>query len=425
MLYFLNVISDIILILATIFLINGLGISKNTNLKYIGAAVFNALLFSSTMFILYECNFKALPVFIYPLMFLSTYKIMYKKIGLSQLYIALITELVISLLSLGITLLLSTTSLSYDMAEKISLLLVRSVVLAAAVIINNKPNFKNIYSISKIIPKHIFVLILLIIVFLVFLTAHNNYPDTSNLKQDIVTALILLLTIVLIITIFSLLINTASKSYYTALNSLLKKQVEAQISHYEKLEKLNNDIRRFRHDYINHLNSINTLIESESYSEAHKYIEKLTESTQCHEIIFNTGNHLADAILTDKSIACKDFADIDFKGYISNKIENSDMCIILANALDNAVEACQKCSGKSKISIAAQTKQGHWTMAMRNPTVGKNSEGLMKTSKEDVHNHGFGLLSIEQAVKRYDGSMKVEIKDGMFEICVVMNIQNV
>ncbi|MGN1203357.1 MAG: sensor histidine kinase [Eubacterium sp.] len=254
------------------------------------------------------------------------------------------------------------------------------------------------------------------------LSVFNNYPVYNETKQNIITVLIAVLTIILIVVILSLLINVASKNYYTALNSLLEKQVAAQINHYEKLEKLNRDIRTFRHDYINHLSSINTLIEEGCYPDAQRYIERLTEATHRHEAVFITGNRLADAILTDKSDSCKDFADIDFEGCVTDKIENSDICIILANALDNAVEACRKCSGRSKISIAAQVRQGYWTMTMRNPTIGEDSEGPMKTSKEDEQNHGFGLLSIEQAVKRYDGTMRVGIKDGMFEMSVVMKI---
>ena len=237
-----------------------------------------------------------------------------------------------------------------------------------------------------------------------------------------VTIFVFLLVICLISIVFSLLINVASKNYYTALNSLLEKQVATQISHYEKLEKLNSDMRTFRHDYINHLSSINTLIGEGCYSDAQNYIDKLTESTHRNEAIFHTGNRLADAILTDKSDSCKDFADIEFDGCITDKIENSDICIILANALDNAVEACKKCPERGKISIAAQIRQGYWTMTMRNPTVSADSEGIMKTSKEDEKNHGFGLLSIEQAVKKYDGTMAVSIKNGVFEMAVVLKI---
>lgn len=222
--------------------------------------------------------------------------------------------------------------------------------------------------------------------------------------------------------IFSLLINVASNNYYTALNTLLEKQVSAQIAHYEKLEKLNSDMRTFRHDYINHLSSINALIGEGCYDDAQNYIDKLTESTHRNEAIFRTGNRLADAILTDKSESCRDHADIIFDGCITDKIGNSDICIILANALDNAVEACKKCPERGRITVAAQIRQGYWTMTMRNPTVSADSEGIMKTSKEDERNHGFGLLSIEQTVKKYDGTMAVSIKDGMFEMSVVLKL---
>ena len=181
-------------------------------------------------------------------------------------------------------------------------------------------------------------------------------------------------------------------------------------------------MRTFRHDYINHLNSINALIGEGCCSDAQDYIAKLTESTHRNEAVFLTGNRLADAILTDKSDSCKEHADIVFDGCITDKIDNSDICIILANALDNAAEACQKCAERSRITIASQIRQGYWAMTMKNPTVSADSEGLMKTSKKDERNHGFGLISIEQTVKKYDGTMAVSIKDGVFELSVVLKI---
>lgn len=373
------------------------------------------------MFISFEYDFKAIPVLIYPLMFLIAFKIIYKKVMFAQIYIALCIEFIVTMLSLSNTLLIyQLTSYSYILSEKISLLLIRTLLLLVATILNSNFKLKHLYSSSKIIPKHIFLLVIIVLICIDTLAIFNNYPDNSTLKQNIVTGLITFLTITLVIMIFSLLINVASKNYYTALNSLLEKQVEAQITHYEKLEELNRDIRQLRHDYINHLTSVSTLIEHKNYSDALQYIERLTESTHCNETIFNTGNHLADAILTGKSSECKGFADIEFNGIITDRINNMDMCAILANALDNAIEACRKCSGRSKISIAAQNKQGYWVMTMRNPTIGEDSEGLMKTSKEDTQNHGFGLLSIEQAVKRYDGNIKVGIKNGIFEISIVV-----
>lgn len=419
----LSIVSDVIWVFSGIILIEGLGISKKPNIKNILMALLVSACISSVITIAFEYDYKALPVILYPILFLISCKIVYRRICFAQIYVLLCTESIITLLSLfGTLIIFRITSFSYVWSEKISFLIIRIMFFIFAVIINKKTIFKKVYLNSKIIPKHIFVLVIVVFVLINALATFNIFPQNGVLKQNIMTVLIIFLVICLVIMIFSLLINVASNNYYTALNSLLEKQVGAQIAHYEKLEKLNSDMRTFRHDYINHLSSINALIGEGCYDDAQNYIDKLTESTHRNEAIFRTGNRLADAILTDKSESCRDHADIEFDGCITDKIGNSDICIILANALDNAVEACKKCPERGKITVAAQIRQGYWTMTMRNPTVSADSEGIMKTSKEDERNHGFGLLSIEQTVKKYDGTMAVSIKDGMFEMSVVLKL---
>lgn len=419
----LQVLSDVIMVYATMLYINGFGISEISQRKSKLLSSTIIILFSFIVEILYMYSYTDISTALYLIMFVYAYYMVFGKIKIAQFYLAIILELLIALLSSFLTIFIfQCSSFTYINIDIFISLLLRVILLIIGILINIRSKYKHVYNIVKNIPKHIFVLIFVSLICISFLSACNNLPVNSTIKQNAITIFIVLSSIFVIIIIFSLLINVASKNYYTALNSLLKKQVTAQINHYEKLEKLNNDIRTFRHDYINHLSSINTLIEEGCYSDAQRYIERLTEATHRHEAVFITGNRLADAILTDKSDNCKDFADIDFEGCITDKIDNSDICIILANALDNAVEACRMCSGRSEISIAAQVRQGYWTMTMRNPTIGEDSEGPMKTSKEDEQNHGFGLLSIEQAVKRYDGTMKVGIKGGVFDMSVIMKI---
>lgn len=419
----LKIFSDLTMIITTILLINAFGISKLLDKKKQTIAVLISAILSSIIALSYVWEYNEISVLIYPLMFVIAFFIAFGRIKISQVYLALTLEFITSLLSSSVALIaFQIYSFTYRDLDAISLFCVRIVFLIVAIVLNFKKLANRFYSVLKNIPKHIFVLIIIALTFITCLSVCNNYQTSNIIKQSVVTILIALLTITLIIMIFSLLINVASKNYYTALNSLLEKQVATQISHYEKLEKLNSDMRTFRHDYINHLSSINALIGEGCYSDAQKYIDKLTESTHRNEAIYLTGNRLADAILTDKSDSCKDFADIEFDGCITDKIENSDICIFLANSLDNAIEACKKCPESGKISIAAQIRQGYWTMTMRNPTVSADSEGIMKTSKEDEKNHGFGLLSIEQAVKKYDGTMAVSIKNGVFEMAVVLKI---
>lgn len=419
--YIISIASDIIIIISTIILIVALGITNTIDNKKIIISIILNFILSTFIFFTYPLKINFVSVFIYPLMYLFSYKIIFSKIKFIQIYIAFLLEFITYLLSSPITFVFMTmSSNNYNFLNIVSLFISRILIFLLVIIINKNSYSKQLYPILKTVPKYIWVLILLVLIFISSISDLIYFPTTNSAKQLVITLFIVLLIICLTTIIISLLINVASKNYYTALNSLLEKQVEAQITHYEKLEELNKDIRQLRHDYINHLTSIGTLIEHKNYPDALQYIERLTESTHCNETIFSTGNHLADAILTGKSNECKEFADIEFNGIITDRINNIDMCAILANALDNAIEACRKCSGRSKISIAAQNKQGYWVMTMRNPTIGEDSEGLMKTSKEDTQNHGFGLLSIEQAVKRYDGNIKVGIKDGIFEISIVV-----
>lgn len=421
--YLLNIVSNSILAFSSILLIDGLEISKLPSKRSLFFSGLIIIVLSAVTFFFYQQNLYPLPLLCYPIIFFTSYLSAFKKLNWAQIYIALISEFITTLFSSCFTIIiLNIFSSEYEIINYISLILIRVILLLTVIALKNQGKLQYLESIIKLIPKHIWLLILVSIVDIDLLLVFNNYPVYNDTKQSIITFLIAILTITLIVVIFSLLINVTSKNYYTALNSLLEKQVATQISHYEKLEKLNSDMRTFRHDYINHLSSINTLIGEGCYSDAQNYIDKLTESTHRNEAIYLTGNRLADAILTDKSDSCKDFADIEFDGCITDKIENSDICIILANSLDNAIEACKKCPESGKISIAAQIRQGYWTMTMRNPTVSSDSEGIMKTSKEDEKNHGFGLLSIEKAVKKYDGTMVVSIKDGIFEMAVVLKI---
>lgn len=361
----------------------------------------------------------------YLLMMAAACMIAYRKFRFRYLYIIAVAELCTEIISSNITAVLNHFhSENYTLINALAILSVRAITLAALLIAGRNRKFSIVSRIYTQIPKYIYALIFVSLLSVAALSTVNNHPaENIQLKRICISVITFIIIVSFIFIIVSLLFTVFTDMNYSQNNSLLRKQVAVQISHYEKLDRLNSDIRRFRHDYINHLNSINTLIENESYSDAQRYIERLTESNRRHEAVFNTGSRLADAILTDKSDSCKDFADISFDGFVSDKIENTDMCIILANALDNAVEACRKCTDRSRISITAQVTQGYWTMKMSNPTIGEDADGAMKTTKEDVQNHGFGLISIEHAVKRYDGSMNVSIKDRIFELKIVMKLE--
>ena len=115
--------------------------------------------------------------------------------------------------------------------------------------------------------------------------------------------------------------------------------LDSQVMHNEEIIKSNNDIRRFRHDYVNNIFALSILIDQNKIEEAKEYLTKMNELPALTATKYSTGNYLADAIITSKAaLAQENGVRITFDGSLpSEGISNNDLCTVLANALDNAV----------------------------------------------------------------------------------------
>lgn len=185
----------------------------------------------------------------------------------------------------------------------------------------------------------------------------------------------------------------------------------------------NRDMRVFCHDFKNNLISVRALIGGGQYNEAEKYIDELYGRLDATKNAFSTGNHLADAILAEKnSAAVSQKTEIDFDGIIpSDGIDNIDLCTILANALDNALEA-SKSIENATINVRAAVNSTVFMLTVSNPTLQpveiKNNR--VKTTKADSVNHGLGIGSIKNAAKKYSGEVNLKYEDGHFTVEVMM-----
>lgn len=235
---------------------------------------------------------------------------------------------------------------------------------------------------------------------------------------------VIILTIVFICIIASLLLNVIAKQHFTTLSQMMEKQVELQISHYNEVEKMNYEINRFRHDYSNHLQSILSLVQMGECSMAEEYILKLKKvKSEPAATLFYTGNRLADAILTNKSSLLDEGSRIEYSGIMPLSVDNVDLCVILSNSLDNAIEACHELQKPCMISMFAKEQQGYFIMSIKNPTLCSESfYDIPVTTKSEKEHHGMGLRNIESVVKKYDGQMKIKCENGFFELVITMKI---
>ena len=149
----------------------------------------------------------------------------------------------------------------------------------------------------------------------------------------------------------------------------------------------------------------------------------------CINLGIKTGNYILDALLSDKSsIAKEKNIVIKFDGHINNiNLDSEDLCIIFGNALDNAIEACSqlKTSSNKEINITIRSLNNLLNISITNPISDKPIiiNNLIKTTKENRKEHGFGLLSIKKTVEKYNGFTTIDCSDHIFNLTIDLPIK--
>ena len=187
------------------------------------------------------------------------------------------------------------------------------------------------------------------------------------------------------------------------------------------------NVANLHHDMKNHLLALRTIAKNEDSKRIDAYINRLLEQTVPYEETVETGKPLLDGLISEKvAIAQKnqigtdirlDFSEIDF-------IDDMALCTIFGNALDNAIEACEKVPEEDGrlIQVKSELDAGQLLLYFINSCSGPVStiDGLPETTKADRQNHGIGLKNIHRALNRYNGTMYVKSTDNRFELILMI-----
>lgn len=426
----LETISDCALLIAIIYTVNALYedsydlLIKNKNRVIIAIAV--SCVFS---IIFNQSFFNQLLLLKWLLLFVNFSKyflltaFVFKNLSIKSVIISFIIQFICSNITSGLFVIFTSNELKKTYFFNIILhLIIRIIILIVVIYINKNEKYANVKNILSIVPNYIFIFILLSLILSDGLIQTANF-NTSNIGMKIQVLKILSSTITICTTIIilSLLFNVVSKKYQSDINTALEKQIETQLYHYEQLEKMNAELRRFRHDYINHMKCVGSMALNRECDNILNYLDKLSASFPKSSFLFETGNYIADAVLTEKQINSPDNISIEFDGVVSTDIDNVDLCIILSNALDNAVEACCLCDGDKIITVYSGFKHGYFVFKIKNPTVNTNVNGRITTTKSDKMNHGFGLANIKRTLKKYDGRLSTSCEDNIFTLNITFS----
>lgn len=209
-------------------------------------------------------------------------------------------------------------------------------------------------------------------------------------------------------------------------NDILTSQLSLQEASIKNLENAYNRTRNFRHDIKNHLLTMNILAENGDLPEIKKYLKEMSGITDESSYVKITDISAVDAILNEKLYEAQGDSittNYDVVNMTDNNIKALDLCIILSNALDNAIEANRKIEDPDMryIKLKIHGDENHTVVSVSNPTSQtpiKISDNSYLTSKKDTSSHGFGLKSIESTAKKYDGEMLIKCEDGVFTLVI-------
>lgn len=281
----------------------------------------------------------------------------------------------------------------------------------------------------SLLSNSILTLILIMLIFLSGLAASLSVStEHLNIKMLYIQVFTVVLVVLSLITIIVLLINSISKKHFEQNAELLEEKMRSQLKYYIMLDEKDTEMRKFRHDFRKHMMCVISMLEEGSFSDAENYIRKLTNKFNETVPSYKTGNYIADSILSDKAQECKDKGIIfKFTGVIPEKNLNPlELCTILSNSLDNAIEACTKISGMpTKIRMASDLKNNYWYVKIANTSSSdiKIRNNNVLTTKSDPLNHGFGLQNIKDVVNKHKGEFKIAQIDGDFILEITMNLK--
>lgn len=198
-------------------------------------------------------------------------------------------------------------------------------------------------------------------------------------------------------------------------------QLEFQLQHQKELLAKQEELRRFRHDQANQLTALKGYFSKKDYDGGIHYIERLQENVveidNASAIL--TGNTALDAVINSKK-ALAESMNITFtmRVQISNEIQLApvDSCIIFGNALDNAIEACNRCKDDQKRIYLFLREDSQGLFCRIENTAPIQKKNSLATSKEDSVNHGLGLVNIISALARYGSEPVIEQQDGLFTL---------
>lgn len=250
----------------------------------------------------------------------------------------------------------------------------------------------------------IFLLLFVSSVFVIYLISKLTYE--SNNQADTVMAIICAFGM-FFITFFSIYLyeRLANQSEEIRAQERYEEHMRSQLSHLTDLVAGKEELRGMKHDMKNQLVTIQGYLKNNDLQGGLDHVSQLLQNQEAEILTIKTGNLALDTMFSTKQ-AVAERNNITFTMHVQISkdlfIRPVDQCVIFGNALDNAIEACERCTTDQRfIDVFLVERQGRLICKIVNPLPPDHADNSLMTTKTDKENHGFGLINLRRALARY------------------------
>ena len=196
--------------------------------------------------------------------------------------------------------------------------------------------------------------------------------------------------------------------------------------HCDEVQNIYRTMRGWRHDYHNHIQTLLALAGDEEQTKA--YLLKLNDDLTTVDTVIKTGNVMVDAMLNSKlSLIRSKAISVSAKAVVPPKMNISeiDLCAIIGNLLDNAMEACLGLAAEEErfIRVFIGVLKGQLYLSVSNSAGGDvRRSGKSYASTKAGGAHGFGLMRVDRIADKYGGYVNRQNEEGVFATEVMLKL---
>ena len=239
-------------------------------------------------------------------------------------------------------------------------------------------------------------------------------------------------TILVVVLMMSVLVFNISRQYEVEkeLARLKSEQAELLERDYTTLNRAYEVNAKLFHDFHNHIGVLRQLLTHEKYGEAVRYLDELQAPVQDLAATVWTGDETADYLINSKAAAAE-AVGVRFQAQVEfprrTNIRSVDLCAILGNLLDNAIEAARQVPDRSDRTVALTIRRIHQMLVIKVENsfaaAPVQENGQLKPTKAGGGLHGWGLKSAQTATEKYDGMVQAGVSGEIFRAVATLSYQ--